>query len=227
MNQIRHFDLELAELKRSLVSMGNMVERSLSIAVEAIIRPTVEAREQCRVLEEQLDTLETAIEDRCHQIIALQQPMAGELRLVIAAMRITADLEQVGDLAESVAKRASFIARNKGASIPAQIETLGRLTLGMQRHAMEAFITGNLNLARGVITDEEHSDTLTKQCYEQLQNLMRNDPDRIREYTHLLRAASQLEHIADVAVSIAEETVYIYKGTNIRHHHEELTGENP
>jgi phosphate uptake regulator len=67
MNQIRHFDLELADLKRSLVSMGNMVERSLSIAVEAIIRPTVEAREQCRVLEEQLDTLETAIEDRCHR----------------------------------------------------------------------------------------------------------------------------------------------------------------
>lgn len=226
MSQIRHFDLELAELKRSLVSMGNMVERSLSIAVEAIIRPTVEAREQCRVLEEQLDTLETAIEDRCHQIIALQQPMAGELRLVIAAMRITADLEQVGDLAESVAKRASFIARNKGASIPPQIETLGRLTLGMQRHAMEAFITGNLNLARGVITDEDHSDVLTKQCYEQLQVLMRDDPDRIREYTHLLRAASQLEHIADVAVSIAEETVYIYKGTNIRHHHEELTGDN-
>lgn len=226
MNQIRHFDLELADLKRSLVSMGNMVERSLSIAVEAIIRPVVEAREQCRVLEEQLDTLETAIEDRCHQIIALQQPMAGELRLVIAAMRITSDLEQVGDLAESVAKRASYIARNKGAEIPPQIETLGRLTLGMQRHSMEAFITGNLNLARGVITDEEHSDTLTKQCYEQLQNLMRVDPDRIREYTHLLRAASQLEHIADVGVSIAEETVYIYKGTNIRHHHEQITGDN-
>lgn len=223
MNQIRHFDLDLAELKRSLVSMGNMVERSLSIAVEAIIRPTVEAREQCRVLEEQLDTLETAIEDRCHQIIALQQPMAGELRLVIAAMRITSDLEQVGDLAESVAKRASFIARNKGADIPTQIETLGRLALGMHRHAMESFITGNLNLARGVITDEEHSDALTKQCYEQLQNLMRTDPDRIREYTHLLRAASQLEHIADVAVSIAEEAVYIYKGLNIRHHHEDLT----
>ena len=227
MNQIRHFDLDLAELKRSLVSMGNMVERSLSIAVEAIIRPTVEAREQCRVLEEQLDTLETAIEDRCHQIIALQQPMAGELRLVIAAMRITSDLEQVGDLAESVAKRASFIARNKGAEIPPQIETLGRLALGMQRHSMEAFISGNLNLARGVITDEDHSDALTKQCYEGLQNLMRSDPDRIREYTHLLRAASQLEHIADVAVSIAEETVYIYRGTNIRHHHEELTDENP
>lgn len=222
MTLIRHFDLELAELKRSLVSMGNMVEKSLSIAVDAIIKPTVEAREQCRVLEEQLDTLETAIEDRCHQIIALQQPMAGELRLVIAAMRITSDLEQVGDLAESLAKRASFIARNQGASNPPAIETLGRLVLGMIRHAMESFITGNLELAKGVITDEDHSDNLTKQCYEGIQSAMQRETGRIREYTHLLRGASILEQVADIAVSIAEETVYLYKGTNIRHHHEQL-----
>jgi phosphate transport system protein len=221
MNIIRHFDLELADLKRSLVSMGNMVERTLSIAVDAIISPTVEAREQCRVLEDQLDTLENAIEDRCHHIIALQQPMAGELRLVIAAMRITSDLEQIGDLAESLAKRAAFIARNKGATNPPQIETLGRLVLGMNRHAMEAFITGNLSLASGVITDEDQSDDLTKQCYEGIQNLMRSDPDRIREYTHLLRAASLLEHIGDIAVSIADETVYLHKGTIVRHHHHE------
>ncbi len=221
MNIIRHFDLELADLKRSLVSMGNMVERTLSIAVDAIISPTVEAREQCRVLEDQLDTLENAIEDRCHHIIALQQPMAGELRLVIAAMRITSDLEQIGDLAESLAKRAAFIARNKGATNPPQIETLGRLVLGMNRHAMEAFITGNLSLASGVITDEDQSDDLTKECYEGIQNLMRSDPDRIREYTHLLRAASLLEHIGDIAVSIADETVYLHKGTIVRHHHHE------
>ncbi len=221
MNIIRHFDLELADLKRTLVSMGNMVDRALTIAVDAIIAPTVEAREQCRVLEDQLDTLENAIEDRCHHIIALQQPMAGELRLVIAAMRITSDLEQVGDLAESLAKRAAFIARNKGVTTLPQIETLGRLVLSMNRHAMEAFITGNLSLASGVITDEDKSDDLTKECFEGIQNLMRSDPDRIREYTHLLRAASLLEHIGDIAVSIADETVYLHKGTIVRHHHHE------
>lgn len=220
MNLIRHFDIELADLKRSLVSMGNLVERSLSIAVNAIISPTVDAREQCRVIEEQLDTFENAIEDRCHHIIALQQPMAGELRLVIAAMRITSDLEQIGDLAESVAKRAAFIARNKGATNPPQIETLARLVLGMQHNAMDAFVTGNLSLGQGVFTDEQHSDTLTKQCYEGIQVLMKTDPDRIREYTHLLRAAALLEHIGDVAVSIADETVYMQKGTINRHQHQ-------
>jgi phosphate transport system protein len=222
MNQIRHFDLDLAELKRSLVNMGNLVERSLGIAVDAILRPTVEAREQCRVIEEQLDTLETAIEDRCHQIIALQQPMAGELRLVISSMRITSDLEQVGDLAESVAKRASYIARHQLVDNPTAISPLGAVVLSMVRHAMEAFVTGNLALARGVITDENQADALTKQCYEGIQTRMQERNDQIREYTHLLRAASLLEHIADIAVSIGEETVYIYRGTNIRHHHDIL-----
>ncbi len=220
MNLVRHFDLELAELKRSLVSMGNLVERSLSIAVDAIITPTTEAREQCRVLEDQLDAFENSIEDRCHQIIALQQPMAGELRLVIAAMRITSDLEQIGDLAESLAKRASYIARNKGAINPKQIEPLGRLVLAMQHHAMDAFITGNLTLADGVIKDEQLSDQYTKECYVDIQELMKTDSDRIREYTHLLRAASLLEHIADISVSIADETVYIHKGTIARHQHD-------
>jgi phosphate transport system protein len=92
----------------------------------------------------------------------------------------------------------------------------------MIRHAMESFITGNLELAKGVITDEDHSDHLTKQCYESLQTSMQKDAGRIREYTHLLRGASLLEQAADIAVSIAEETVYLYKGTNIRHHHEQL-----
>jgi phosphate transport system protein len=221
MNLTRHFDLELADLKRSLVSMSNLVERSLTIAINAIISPTVEAREQCRILEEQLDSFENAIEDRCHQIIALQQPMAGELRLVIAAMRITSDLEQIGDLAESVAKRAAYIARNGGATNPPEIETLARLVLSMQHNAMDAFVTGDLSLGENVISDEHKSDLLTKRCYEGIQALMKSEPDRIREYTHLLRAAALLEHIGDVAVSIADETVYIQKGTINRHLHQQ------
>jgi phosphate transport system protein len=222
MTQVRHFDKELAELKRSLVNMGDLVKRSLTISVEAILNPVVEAREQCRVIEEQLDTLEIAIEDRCHQIIALQQPMAGELRLVISSMRITSDLEQIGDLAESIAKRSAYIARHERVENPLALVELGQLVTGMVQHAMEAFVTGNLSLARGVITDENHADDLTKLCYEGIQTNMQAQNGKIREYTHLLRAASLLEHIADIAVSIGEETVYIYRGTNIRHHHDNL-----
>lgn len=219
---IRHFDLELADLKRSLVTMGNLVERALAIAVTAINKPDTAAREQCRSIEDQLDQLDTAIEDRCHQIIALQKPAVGELRLVIAAMRITSELEQMGDRAESVAKRAASIAKGTLVENPPQLATLGDLVQNMVRHTLESFITGNLSQAKGVMVDEDESDHLTKECYHWIQEAMGRRPDLIREYSHLLRAVAHLEHIADVAVTIAEESVYIYRGTNIRHQHDVL-----
>lgn len=219
---IRHFDIELTELKRSIATMGNLVERSVTIAIEAINHPNVEAREQCRSLEDQLDQMETSIEDNCHRIIALQRPAVGELRLVIAAMRITAELEQMGDRAESVAKRAASIAKGTLVENPPELTTLCALVQSMARHTLESFIAGNLALAKGVMVDEDESDHLTKQCYIWIQGAMARQSSVIKEYTHLLRAVAHLEHIADLAVVIAEETVYLYRGVNIRHHHEDL-----
>lgn len=220
---IRHFDLELAELRRSLVTMGNLVERSTEIATNAILVPEVDSRDKARVIEDQLDTLESAIEDRCHQLIALQSPLAGDLRLVIAAMRITTDLEQVGDNAESVAKRASWIARHERIENPPQLAELCKLVRAMIRQSLESFLSGSPEVAKAVIIDEDQADDLTKECYEAIQAAMAARPTRIREYTHLLRAVAHLENMADIAVSIAEEGVYIHQGRLIRHSHDALS----
>lgn len=222
MNNIRHFELEIAELKRSLVAMGNLVEQSLAGAVDAILHPRVEAREQARVIEDRLDAMDSAIEERAHRIMALQQPMISDLRLLISALHICSDLEQVGDLCESVAKRATFIAKHNPVDNPAELEPLGSLVKEMIHGCMDAFVSSNLELAKTIIRQEERSDDLTKLCYEAIQAGMARTPDRIREYTHLLRAVAHLEHIGDIAVAIAEEAVYIHKGQMIRHHHEDL-----
>ncbi len=221
---IRHFDMEIAELKRSLATMGDLVERSVALAVRAIQHPVVEAREQARVFEEQLDRLDTEIEDKCHQILALQAPMAKDMRLLVTAMRVTIDLEGIGDLAESLAKRASWIARHTLVPIPASVTPLGQLVMSMVHGAIEAFISGNLALARQVIADEDRADALTKEGYKELKLLIRGDLEHLDENVHLMRALAHLEQIADVAVSIAEEAVYIEKGMPIRHHHEQLDG---
>jgi phosphate transport system protein len=184
---MRHFDLELADLKRSLITMGNLVERSLAVAVEAINHPNVSAREQCRSFEDQLDQMENAIEDTCHKLIALQRPAVSELRLVIAAMRITSELEQMGDRAESISKRAASIAKNTLIENPPELPALGELVLGMVRHTLESFLSGNLIMAKGVIVDEDESDHLTKECYHRIQEAMARNPALIKEYTHLLR----------------------------------------
>ncbi len=222
MNNIRHFELEIAELKRSLVGMGNLVEQSLATAVDAILNPRVDAREQARITEERLDAMDSAIEERAHRIMALQQPMISDLRLLISALHICSDLEQVGDLCESICKRATFIAKHSPVDNPAELEPLGALVKEMVRECLAAFISSDMSLAKVVIEQEERSDDLTKSCYEAIQASMARTPERIREYTHLLRAVAHLEHIGDVAVAIAEESVYIHRGKLIRHHHEDL-----
>ncbi|MBA3708932.1 MAG: phosphate signaling complex protein PhoU [Planctomycetes bacterium] len=226
MNQIRHFDLDLAELKRSLVSMGNLVEQTVSLCVKTILQPALEVRDEVSVIEERIDTLETTIEERCHQIIALQSPMARDLRFLISATRITSDLEQVGDLAESISKRAHYIAKHQLVRNPPDLETLGLLAQKMIHEAIDAFVTGDIEVAKRILLEEDEADRLTKDCYKDIQTAMQAQPELIKEYTHLLRAVGHLEHIADIAVSIAEEAVYIHKGQLIRHQHEQL-GENP
>ena len=222
MNNFRHFELEIAELKRSLVGMGNLVEQSLSASVDAILSPRVEAREQARLIEERLDAMDTAIEERAHRIMALQQPMISDLRLLISALHICSDLEQVGDLCESIAKRATWIAKHNPVENPADLQELGRLVKDMIHGCLDAFVSSNTEMAKTVITQEDRSDDLTKLCYEAIQASMAKTPEKIREYTHLLRAVAHLEHIGDIAVAIAEESVYVHKGQMIRHHHEDL-----
>jgi phosphate transport system protein len=231
MNQIRHFDLDLAELKRSLVSMGNLVEQTVEMSVKTILQPTLEVRDEVRAIEDQIDTLETSIEERCHQIIALQSPMARDLRFLISATRITSDLEQIGDLAESVSKRAHYIARHQLVRNPTQLEVLGNLVRKMIHQAIDAFVRGDLDIAGGIQVEEDDADRLTKACYKEIQAAMVAQPELIKEYTHLLRAVGHLEHMADIGVSIAEEATYIHKGHLIRHqHHDPLdpaSGGNP
>jgi phosphate transport system protein len=220
MTQLRHFDLELAELKRDLVGMGNLVERSLALGIQCILAPNLDGREAVEGIEERVDALETAIEERCHRIIALQSPMARDLRFLISATRITADIEQVGDLAESIAKRGHYIARHSGTvRNPDQLKPLSELSRAMVHQALDAFVTGDIETAKRILLEEDQADRLTKESYKAIMESMLAQPELIKEYTHLLRAVGHLEHIADIAVSVAEEAVYIHRGQLIRHHH--------
>ena len=222
MSQIRHFDMEIAELKRLLAAMADLVDQSLDLAVRSINRPTVDAREKAKIFEHRLDELDTLIEDRCHQILALQGPMARDLRLLVSTMRVTLDLESIGDLAESLAKRATYIARHTLVKNPDALQPLGELARSMVHRCTEAFIQGKSELAKGVMEDEKQADRLTKSGYAELQVFMKSDVEHIDEYLHMHRALSHLEHIADIAVSIAEESVYAQHGQLVRHHHENL-----
>ena len=219
----RHLELDLIELRRSLAAMGDLVEQGLALATEGLLRPRAELREQAKAVESRLDELDQQVEDRCQRIIALQAPMASDLRLLISALRITADLEQMGDLAESVSKRGGYIARHQVIENPPELEQLCRTVEATVRQCLKSIGDEDRRLVADVVANEDASDDLTKACYQGIQTRMAANPATITEYTHLLRAVAQLEHIADLALSIAEESVYIHRGTLIRHDHENLT----
>ncbi|MCX8040512.1 MAG: phosphate signaling complex protein PhoU [Planctomycetota bacterium] len=222
MNNLRHFELELADLKRSVVTMGDLVDRALGLAIDGLRHPTADIRERARTLEDGIDAMETVIEERCHIIIALQSPMVRDLRFVISTMSIAADLEQIGDHAESVSKRAHYIACHQPIANPPELEELGELSRTILRQALECFVSGNSEATRQVFRDESRSDRLTKACFAFIQDRMAEDPKRIKEYTHLLRAVASLEQIGDLAMAIAEESVFIHKAQLIRHNHDQI-----
>src|SRR5580700_6775450 len=138
MNHLRRFDVDISELKQLLDRMGVLVEEALKIDVDAILMPIAGVRAKAAVLEERIDLLDTQIEERCHTLIVLQSPMAGDLRFLITATRITSDLEKAGDLAESLSKRADFIARHQPVQSPEHLASLCQLTRTMLHQALEA-----------------------------------------------------------------------------------------
>jgi phosphate transport system protein len=220
--QLRHFEIEISELKRHLVAMGDLVGQAVDLAVGGIQAPSADLRDRSRDLESQIDAMETAIEDRCHAILALQSPMVRDLRFLISSLAIAGHLEQVGDRARSISKRAHYIACNNPIENPPELAELGRLAREMLRRAMDAFTTGNGDSTKAVIADEPRSDDLTKACYTWIQERMAAQPARIKEFTHLLRAVGSLEQIGDLAQAIVEETVFIHQAAHVRHHHELL-----
>ena len=219
---MRHFEIELAELRGELVAMGGLVEQAIRQAVAALTHPVAAAREQAKALDDQLDAKHSELENRLHTLLALQMPKATDLRLVVSSLRIISVFEQMGDLAEGVSKRAAWIARHQLIGNPQALRELCDLVVAMIRDGIEAYTTGAIDTARRILQEEDRSDILTKQCFREIQQSMADRPDVIREFTHLLRAVANLEYIGDLAVQIAEEAVFIHAGRMVRHHHEDL-----
>jgi phosphate transport system protein len=210
------FEIELAALKRALAGMGGIAETMLEQAVTAILAPNEEAHERIHDLECRVDDLEIEIEEQCHRLIALRAPLARDLRFLISSTRIAMQVEQIADLARALAKRARFIARHRRVRNPPRLAELASVARGMVRQAMDAFISGDPTAIDGVFMAEPDADELARRCFEVIQDEMANDPSRMAEHTHLLRAVGHLEHIGDITVSMAREALFIRSGRMTR-----------
>ena len=224
----RHFHEELARLKGRLLEMSALAEELVRAAVEALRERDEAAAREVVARDQQVDALEVEIDDLCIQLLALQQPMARDLRLITMAMKISNDLERVGDHAVNIAQSAQrLIALDSPIALDPEIEDMVRRSRKMLGDALDAFVRADGALGREVCRADDSVDALNNSVFRILLTHMMADPRTITPSLELLLVARNLERVADLATNIGEDAVFLAEGKTIKHHSEDLAGARP
>lgn len=217
----RHFHEELADVRSRLVTMSGAAEAALALAVEALLQRD-ETRAQRVILgDRELDSRELELEERCIALLALQQPMARDLRMITSVMRIANDLERVGDHAVNIAQSATRVSRARPIVPEQEIVLMARLTREMLADAIDAFIRGDAAAGREICRRDDQVDALNRSVFRILLTHMMEDPQMIGTGMELFLVSRNLERVADLATNIAEGVVFLVEGKSIKHHAED------
>ncbi|MDP2123485.1 MAG: phosphate signaling complex protein PhoU [Parvibaculum sp.] len=211
---VKSFQDELDALATSIAQMGGLTEAQLSAAIEAIVKRDAQLAERTIREDQRIDTLEAEIESHAVRMIALRQPMAADLREAIAAIKISIDLERIGDLAKNIAKRALVLQNDfEGANKLIQgIARMGRLAQRQLKQVLDAYANRDAGAAMEVWREDEEIDAMYNSVFRELLTYMMEDPRTIGVSTHLLFIAKNIERIGDHATNIAETVGYLVTG---------------
>ena len=204
------FDRQLAELQSDLLMLGGMVEKSVGRAVEALRLRDLDASAQVVKDDDEIDHLRFEIEDRCVNLIAQQQPMAGDLRRIIAILHIAVELERMGDYAEGIGKISLMMGNEQPLKPLIDIPRMADAATTMLRHSLDALVERNVELAVQVCDADDEVDNLYDQVFRELLTYMIQDPKAIQRATYLLWTAHDLERLADRATNIAERVIFLH-----------------
>ncbi len=212
-----HLHREIGTLKKKISIMGGKVEDSLQKSIRALTTNDVALAEKVIAADREIDHFEIEIEEECLKILALHQPVAVDLRFVVAILKINNDLERIADLATNIAERAIDIRRCHPIHIPKELEEMATKVQAMLKDCIDALINLNELLAQDILTRDKEIDELHKQMYGFVEEGIRKDTERIGCYINLLSISRQLERIGDQVTNIAEDVVYLESGQIIRH----------
>jgi phosphate transport system protein len=211
-----HFHEELSGLKDLLLTMASHAETALNEAVEALMTRDYQLSLKVREADEVIDRFEVDVDETAIHLLS-KAPLASDLRLIAVAMKISQNLERVGDEATQIAKRASELVQEAPLKLSVPIPQMAELALRMLKTALDAFVSQDPASARAVIPQDKQVDELNRQVHRQLAHQMIEAPDTITRCLHLMVAAKSLERIADHAKNVAEEVVYLCEAEDIRH----------
>jgi phosphate transport system protein len=221
----RHFERELEDLQEELLLMGGRAEAIVLKAVESLKKRNQALAQEVFADDRVLDLMEIDIEERCIRLLALQQPLARDLRFITAALKISNDLERVGDHAVNIAGSTERLLSTSPLKPLVDIPRMAELAAGMLRESLDAFVRHDAETARRLVLRDDEVDELNRQLFRELVSYMIEDPATITRAMELVLVARNLERIADLATNVAEEVVFIAEARIIKHHAEERLGE--
>lgn len=217
----RHFDQELDELREKLLQMASTTEEQVRAALSAVKRLDPGLAEETMRRDPEIDSLELEIEDRAIHLLARRQPMAGDLRRIVATIKISNDLERVGDHAVNIAQCAVRLADGLPVAMVPELDRMGNVANRMLRDAIEAFIAGDAAMGRDVCTRDDEVDRLNDSVFRIMLTVMAENPKVISSALQMMLVSRNLERIADLATNLGEDVIYIVEARTIRHHAEE------
>ena len=217
----RHFERELEALKEQLLRMGGHAEAIILKAVDSLRRRDATLAREVLADDKLIDRLELDIDDRCLRLLALQQPLARDLRFITAALKISNDLERVGDHAVNIAGSALRLAEQPQLKPLVDIPRMAELACGMLHEALDAFVGADAETARRICRRDDEVDNLNRQLFRELISYMIEDPSTITRAMELILVARNLERVGDMATNVAEEVVFIAEARVIKHHAED------
>ncbi len=218
---MRHFEQELEQLKAKLLEMSALVESAIYRSVQGVVEKNEELAQQVLRNEGRINELEIEIDDKAIGMLALQAPLAADLRLVTASIKINNDLERMGDLSVSIAQSALALVKEPVIRPLIDIPHIAGLAQGMVRKALDSFVNRDPELARSVLASDDAVDNMRTASYHELISFMEANPQQIPQALYLLSVIRNLERIADHATNIAEDVLFLVKGIDVRHHNEE------
>ncbi|MCU0638561.1 MAG: phosphate signaling complex protein PhoU [Candidatus Krumholzibacteria bacterium] len=212
-----HIRREIEHLKKDILSVGTVVEESLFKAVKSLeTRDAALAREVIDS-DEVIDHMEVELEEECLKALALHQPVAIDLRLIITIMKINNDLERVGDLSVNIAERALFLSQNGKAKDLLNFSQMAEKTRKMLGKSLDALVNENTALAYEVIQADSEVDRMNREIFLQVHEMIKADPGNVESLIHLLSVSRHMERVADHATNIAEDVIYMIEGEIVRH----------
>lgn len=212
-----HLQKDLEHLNKELLILSSMVEDATNKAILALVDRRLELARQVMREDDRINTREVLIEEECLKMLALHQPVAADLRFIVAVLKVNNDLERMGDLAVNIAERAAYLATREPLQVSLDFPKMAGGVREMVRESLDSLTSMNPRLARHVLTMDDEIDEANRGMFDILQDLMHRDPSTIERAVHMLSASRYLERIADLATNIAQDVVYIAEGRLIRH----------